>query len=82
VRLFVFVAVLGSAAFAASASFAEDCRQYPQGPARFSCVSRNPVLAAKRERCKEEGKNMGLTSLGAKAGQGALPGFVAACMKR
>jgi hypothetical protein len=80
VKLLLFAPVLAIAAFAASASFAEDCRQYPEGPVRHACVGRNPVLAAKRERCKQEAENMGLTDQ--KGVVGALKNYVAGCMKR
>jgi hypothetical protein len=46
---------------AASAARAENCMQYPPGPARFDCASRNhPGLLAKQERCKQQAYDMGL----------------------
>lgn len=60
---------------------AEDCRQYPPGPARFDCASRtHPGLLARRERCQEEGRQMGLKPRGGAGG--GLSEFVIACMQR
>jgi hypothetical protein len=69
---------------AASAANAENCMQYPQGPARFDCASRNhPGLLAKRERCQEEGRQMGLSGgRGAGGNAGGMRGYVMACMQR
>jgi hypothetical protein len=68
---------------AASTANAEDCKQYPQGPFRFECASRNhPELLAKRERCEEEGRQMGLQRGAGKGAAGGLPGYVRACMQR
>jgi hypothetical protein len=63
---------------------AEDCRQYPPGPARFDCASRtHPGLLARRERCQEEGRQMGLKPRGGAGGAGGgLSEFVIACMQR
>lgn len=62
-----------------SVAFAEDCRQLPAGPARFSCVSRNhPQAAAKMQRCKRQGQQMGL----APGKAGGLQGYVQSCMQR
>jgi len=66
---------------AASAANAENCIQYPQGPARFDYASRNhPGLLAKRERCQEEGRQMGLR--GGPGAAGGMRGYVMACMQR
>jgi hypothetical protein len=74
-------AVLGIAAFAMSKSFAEDCRQYPKGPARFSCVSRqNPGVADKQARCRQAAAAMGLKD--EMGGAGGMKGYVIACMQR
>lgn len=59
---------------------AEDCRQYPQGPERFACASRNhPGLLEKREQCRQQGLQMGLKNKGE---GGALKAFVQGCMHR
>jgi hypothetical protein len=56
---------------AASAANAENCAQFPPGPARFDCASRNhPGLQAKRERCQQEGHQMGLKPGGGLGGGG------------
>ena len=64
-----------------SVAHAQNCRDLPPGPARFECASRtHPGLAAKRERCREEGLQMGI-----KAGasdRGGLKQFVMSCMQR
>jgi hypothetical protein len=61
---------------------AEDCRQYPPGPFRFECASRqHPGLSAKRERCRQEGMNMGL-SISKPANVGGLRDYVQGCMHR
>jgi hypothetical protein len=79
---FLFAPVLGIAAFAASASFAEDCKQYPKGPERFSCMSRqNPGFTDKQERCKQEAAKMGLRDQNGPGGN-AMMGYVHACMNR
>jgi hypothetical protein len=66
---------------AASSANAENCMQYPEGPFRFQCASRNhPQLHAKLERCQEEGRQMGLSR--AKGTAGGLRGYVMACMHR
>jgi hypothetical protein len=69
---------------AASAANAENCMQYPRGPFRFECASRNhPEQLAKRERCQEEGRQMGLfRSRGAQGNAGGMRGYVMACMQR
>ncbi len=67
-----------------SVTHAEDCRQYPPGPARFACASRtHPGLLAKQERCQEEGRRMGLKPAGGLGGAGGgLREYVQACMQR
>jgi hypothetical protein len=69
---------------AASAANAENCMQYPPGPARFDCASRNrPGLLAKRERCQEEGRQMRLSGgRGPGGNAGGMRGYVMACMQR
>jgi hypothetical protein len=69
---------------AASTANAEDCMQYPQGRFRFECASRkHPELLAKRERCQEEGRQMGLHGgRGAQGNAGGMRGYVMACMQR
>lgn len=71
-------------AAALSTAHAQDCKEYPPGPARFACASRNhPGLLAKRERCKEQGRQMGLKPRGGLGGEGGgLKEFVLACMQR
>lgn len=68
---------------AASAAHAENCKQYPPGPFRFDCVSRNhPGLLAKRERCKQQAYDMGLRpGIGMSNGP-AFKGYVQSCMRR
>ena len=75
-----FLTIVALSASASSAALAgEDCRQYPVGPARLSCASRNhPGFAAKQKRCQEQGQQMGLSEGRA----GGLRPFVAACMQR
>jgi hypothetical protein len=61
---------------------AEDCRQYPPGPARAACASRtHPGFAAKQQHCQEEGRAIGLQRAPGAAGSG-LKGYVQACMQR
>jgi hypothetical protein len=68
IRVALFGAVLGTAAFATPAAFAEDCSRYPEGPARFSCASsKNPGLVHKLERCKQAAEQTGLRSGAKKA---------------
>jgi hypothetical protein len=68
----------------ASSAHAEDCRQYPPGPTRFECATRNhPGVADKLERCKEEAAQMGLKPRGGAAGGGGgMRPYVQACMHR
>jgi hypothetical protein len=77
-RALIATIVLCSTALAAKA---ENCMQYPPGPARFDCASRtHPGLMAKRERCKQEGQQMGI-----KAGasdRGLLKQYVMSCMQK
>ena len=62
-----------------TASEAEDCQPYPQGPERLACASaQHPRLIAKRTRCQEAGRQMGLTE----GHGGGLRQFVIACMQR
>jgi hypothetical protein len=63
---------------------ADDCRQYPPGPVRFECVSRNhPGAEVKLERCREEAQQMGLKPRGgAGGGGGGMRPYVQACMQR
>jgi hypothetical protein len=67
-----------------SAVSAEDCGQYPPGPTRFECTGRDhPGLVAKRERCMEEARQMGLRPMGGGGGGGGgLKGYVQECMRR
>jgi hypothetical protein len=69
---------------AASSAHAENCRQYPQGPFRSECASRNhPERLAKKERCQEEARQMGLSGgRGAQGNAGGMRGYVMACMQR
>jgi hypothetical protein len=61
---------------------AEDCQQYPPGPFRFECASRqHPGLSAKRERCRQEAINMGLFK-SKPAVVGGFRGYVEGCMHR
>ena len=58
---------------------AQSCASLPPGPQRFACASeKNPNLVAKRERCKEEGRRIGLSTT-VKGGMGP---YVQACMQR
>ena len=68
----------------ASTANAENCMQYPPGPFRFECASRNnPGLLAKRERCQQEGRQMGLQPAGgSKGAAGGLRDYMMACMQR
>ena len=67
-----------------SAVAAEDCGQYPPGPARFECTSRDhPGLVAKRERCMEEARQMGRRPMAGGGGGGnSLKGYVQQCLQR
>ena len=69
---------------ACSEAQAQNCRELPPGPARFECASKNhPGLEAKRQRCIEEGRQMGLAPRGGAGGAGGgLRPFVMACMQR
>jgi hypothetical protein len=69
---------------ATSIVHAENCEEYPPGPARFECASRtHPGLAAKRERCMESARQMGLKSMAGGGGGGnSLKGYVLECMRR
>jgi len=63
-----------------TASMAQNCMQYPEGPARFNCASqKRPALQDKLERCKEQASQMGLTR---SKGDPALKEFVSGCMHR
>lgn len=60
---------------------AENCRMYPRGPQRFACISqKNPGVAIRQERCKKEGRAMGL--LPGAGGRKALGQYVMSCMQR
>ena len=72
---------LAAAAFvlltACTAARAQDCRDLPPGPARFDCASRNhPGLIEKRERCRDQARQMGLTD------RKSTRDYVMACMQR
>lgn len=60
----------------------KDIREdYPRGPQRFACISqKNPGVAIRQERCKEEGRAMGL--LPGAGGRKALGQYVMSCMQR
>ena len=75
-------AALGSCA--SSAATAQNCMQYPEGHFRYQCATRiHPGLLARRERCKEEGRQMGLRHGGGHQGvAGGLWEYVIACMRR
>jgi hypothetical protein len=68
----------------ASSANAQNCMQYPPGPARFECVSRNnPRAADKLDRCREEAAQMGLKPRGGAAGGGGgMRPYVQACIQR
>jgi hypothetical protein len=68
----------------ASSASAQNCMQYPPGPVRFDCVSRNnPGAGAKLERCRQQGVQMGLKPRGGAGGRGGgLKEYVQACMQR
>jgi hypothetical protein len=68
----------------ASSANAQNCMQYPPGPARFECVSQNhPGAAAKLDRCRDEGRQQGLKPRGgAGGGGGGLREYVQSCMSR
>jgi hypothetical protein len=75
------VAVALAFSAVSSASSTQGCMQYPPGPQRFACASQlHPGLAIRLERCKEEGRAMGL--LRATGGRQALGHYVMACMQR
>jgi hypothetical protein len=81
--MYLRTSIAAIALFAASSANAENCMQYPEGPFRFQCASRNhPELHAKLERCREEGQQMGLQRSVAKGASGGLRGYVMACMRR
>jgi hypothetical protein len=64
----------------ASPASAEDCSAYPPGPQRFACASaHHPGLVVKRDRCKQEAENMGLTP---NKQHPAVKDYVTACMQR
>ena len=74
----LLVAALLLCSLAAEAQ-AQACRDLPQGPQRFACASaKNPNLVAKLDRCKEEGRRIGLSTT-VKGGMGP---YVQACMRR
>jgi hypothetical protein len=59
---------------------AQNCRQYPPGPERSQCAAaNNPRFEAKIERCKNEGRAMGL---GMGKGDPGLKEYVQGCMQR
>lgn len=63
-----------------SSAQAQNCAQYPPGPARFKCAAANhPGLEAKLERCQDEARSMGLSKGG---GDPAIKEYVQACMHR
>ncbi|MGY4289902.1 hypothetical protein ACVWXO_009168 [Bradyrhizobium sp. LM2.7] len=64
-----------------SKAFAQNCAQLPAGPARLDCAMKNPAFAAKRERCEEEGRKMGLNNQWSGSAGGLRP-YMAACLKR
>jgi hypothetical protein len=60
---------------------AQNCAQYPPGPFRRQCAAaNNPRFEAKMEKCKDEGRAMGLVGMG-KADPG-LKEYVQGCMQR
>ena len=60
---------------------AQNCAQYPPGcPFRRQCAAaNNPRFEAKMEKCKDEGRTMGL---GMGKGDPGLKEFVQGCMQR
>ena len=79
-----FIFALMAFAYWSSAAVAQSCREFPPGPQRFACASQNhPRMMTRQERCKEEGRQMGLKPAGGLRGAGGgLKGFVMACMQR
>jgi hypothetical protein len=66
---------------ACSGARAQNCKELPPGPARFECASRiHPGLVAKRERCRQEGQQMGIKA--GVADRGNLKQYVMSCMQR
>jgi hypothetical protein len=66
-----------------TASMAQNCRQYPVGPARFSCLSsKNPTLEPKLQRCKQQAYDMGLRPGVGRSNGPMFKGYVHACMHR
>jgi hypothetical protein len=58
---------------------AQNCKEM-WGQARVACwAAHNPKFAAKLERCKDEGRAMGLRTV---RGENSLPRYVAGCLRR
>lgn len=76
-KVALIVLLLGSVG---SKALADYCSQLPESKMRLECATQNhSSLAAKRQRCEEEGRKMGLTPQGM---AGGLYPYVVACMKR
>jgi hypothetical protein len=74
-KLIAVSMVLGS-----TSAQAQNCMQYPPGSFRTQCVAANhPQFATKLERCKDEGRAMGLAM---RQGDHGLREYVQACMHR
>ncbi|MGY4283738.1 hypothetical protein ACVWXO_002958 [Bradyrhizobium sp. LM2.7] len=64
-----------------SQASAQECKQY-SGRVRLDCVTqRFPAAAAKRQRCEDEGRKMGLSNQRDPRAGGLMP-YVFACMRR
>ena len=58
---------------------AQNCKEL-WGSGRVACIAaQNPKFAAKLERCKDEGRAMGLRTV---RGENSLPRYVRGCMRR
>jgi hypothetical protein len=66
-------ALLSFAVLASSYAHAQNCMMYPPGPQRFACASeQHPGLIQKRERCRQQAAEMGLSSGSGKQGIAGL----------
>jgi hypothetical protein len=80
-RAIVKIAAAIALCAVSTASMAQNCMQYPEGPARFKCANqKHPALQDKLERCKEQARQMGLTP--GKGDPNDVRGFVRGCMHR
>jgi hypothetical protein len=74
----LILALVCAAALFSTAALAQGCRGLPPGRAKAACIQSNPIGAARFDRCREQGIQMGLRP----GKHGGLKEFILTCMQR